>query len=46
MRYAVVDSTTNIVLNVVLWDGVAPWSPPENTYVIQSDTLEIGDTVP
>lgn len=32
--YAVVNSTTNIVENVILWDGESPWQPPEGTFVV------------
>lgn len=42
MNYAVINQVTNIVVNVVVWDGVSPWSPPEGTFVIQSDTAGIG----
>jgi hypothetical protein len=31
--YAVIDSETNIVVNVILWDGKSSWSPPSGTYV-------------
>ncbi len=41
-RYAVVDSATNLVTNVCVWDGGTPWDPPSGSYVVQSDTLEIG----
>ena len=33
MRYAIIQS--NIVQTVVVWDGVAPWSPPEGTELVQ-----------
>jgi hypothetical protein len=36
-RYAVIDG--NNVVNVILWDGDADWSPPEGT-----QTVELGDT--
>lgn len=44
MRYVVVDIETNIVVNVIVWDGVTPWIPPEGTFAVRSDTLNIGDT--
>lgn len=28
-RYLLIDEETGEVVNVVLWDGVSPWSPPE-----------------
>ena len=43
-RYAVVDSTTNKVVNVVLWDGEVEWTPPDNTIAIKSDEAGIDDT--
>ena len=45
-RYAVIDNGTNIVVNVVMWNGdTGPdgWHSPEGTYVIQSDIANIGD---
>lgn len=33
MRYAIIQS--NIVQTVVVWDGVAAWSPPEETELLQ-----------
>jgi hypothetical protein len=33
-NYAVVNQQTNIIENVILWDGVSSWTSPENTYVI------------
>ena len=44
MNYAVIDSITNIVVNVILWDGVSKWVPPEGQFVIQSDIAAIGWT--
>lgn len=43
-RYAVVDNTTNVVVNVILWDGVAQWAPPAGTTAHPSNTANIGDT--
>jgi len=40
-NYAIIDST-NIVINVCLWDGVTPWQPPEGCIAVQSDTAQIG----
>lgn len=33
MKYAVINSQTNIVENAIVWDGVAPWTPPAGYYV-------------
>ena|ERR1044072_2917675 len=43
MRYAVIDSNTKKVLNVIIWDGVAQWQPPEGTFLIKHDQCGIGD---
>ena len=42
MNYAVIDSTSNIVINTVVWDGVAQWSPPDGCIAVQSDIAGIG----
>ena len=44
MNYAVIDSITYIVVNIIVWDGVSPWSPPEGTFIIQTDDAGIGWT--
>ena len=31
--YAILD-TNNLVVNVVEWDGISVWTPPENTTLI------------
>lgn len=36
MRHALVENETNIVVNVILWDG-AEWLPPRNHLVIKLD---------
>jgi hypothetical protein len=38
-RYAVID-TENVVVAIVLWDGVTPWSPPDGETVIR-----VGDQI-
>ena len=42
MRYAVVDSSTHEVENVMEYDD-GEWSPPEGTYIIASEECGIGD---
>jgi hypothetical protein len=39
MKYAVISEETNIVDNVIIWDGVTPWTPPVEYY-----TESIGDS--
>jgi len=41
-RYLVVDSN-NVIINAIEWDGRAPWAPPKNCRVMQSDQGEIGE---
>lgn len=31
--YAVINPATNIVENIILWDGVSAWTPPAGMYV-------------
>lgn len=40
-RYAVIDEITGKVVNVVMWDGVTPWSPPAGTRAKQSDAANV-----
>lgn len=42
--YVVVDTAAGIVVNIIIWDGVAEWSPPDGCIAIQSDTAQIGWT--
>lgn len=30
--YAVINEVTKLVENVVIWDGVSTWAPPEGTF--------------
>jgi hypothetical protein len=43
MRYALIDSRTNVVVNVIMLDGPEQWGDPAY-YVIQSDEANIGDS--
>lgn len=40
--YAVINEQTNIVENVILWDGEPPWQPPAGTYVQSLEGTEAG----
>ena len=42
-RYAVVNKETNEVVNVIEWDGVSKWSPPEDHYTMLTQGCAIGD---
>ena len=35
-------TTTNVVDNVIVWDGVTPWTPPENTEVFNVENVRAG----
>lgn len=41
-RHVIVDPKTNIVRNIVLWDG-AEWLPPQGYIVFPSHEGQIGD---
>lgn len=32
--YAVINSETNIINNVILWDGESNWTPPAGTFAV------------
>jgi hypothetical protein len=34
MRYAIVDDLTKVVLNLIRWDGVTPYTPPAGTGLV------------
>lgn len=34
-KYAIVDNTTNIVLNIISWSGSNGWIPPDNTILVE-----------
>ena len=40
-RYAIVNTATTVVENVCVWDGSAPWTPPDGceAVLITSDTI-------
>jgi hypothetical protein len=42
-RHAVINKN-NKVVNVIVWDGVTRWSPPQEHIAIQFDECDIGDT--
>lgn len=39
--YAVVNSESKVI-NIIIWDGVSPYSPPDGFQLIKSDTAIIG----
>lgn len=34
MTHAIIDQN-NIVENIIVWDGVTPWSPPEGSKIVK-----------
>lgn len=42
MNYAVINSETNIVENVIVWDGVSPWTSPDGFYLQELINLYAG----
>lgn len=40
-RYAVLDKD-GVVVNVVVWDGVTPWNPPDG-HTVQEDVDVVAD---
>ena len=42
--YAIIDTETNVCVNMCVWDGVTPWEPPPGCYVVNnaSGAGEIG----
>jgi hypothetical protein len=44
MRYAVVNTTSNIVENIVQWDGNSEtWQPPDGSIAVEApDDVEVG----
>jgi hypothetical protein len=34
MKYAIVDDVTKVALNLICWDGVAPYAPPVGTSLL------------
>lgn len=44
-KYAIVENSTNLVVNIVEWNGnTEKWRPPEGHTAIQSSTAYKGDT--
>lgn len=43
MNYCLIDAAGNVV-NVILYDGISPYKPPEGLTLVQSDVAGIGWT--
>ena len=42
-RYAVINEETGEVINVIAWDGLTNWSPPNGHSVMRSEECSRGD---
>lgn len=42
MKYAIVDDATKVVQNVIVWDGVTPFTPPTGTTLVNVDGILCG----
>lgn len=40
-RYAIVKD--NIVIQVIIWDGISEWKSPEGTQIVPGENLNVGD---
>lgn len=46
MKYIVIDKGQNKCVNIVVWDGISEWEPPEGSVAVASDgSIVIGDDV-
>ncbi len=43
MRFVIINELSGICENIIKWDGVALWVPPEGRVAQQSDEINIGD---
>lgn len=41
-RWALVRSADNVVDNVIEYDGVAPYTPPAGTFLVDGTTKDVG----
>jgi hypothetical protein len=42
MKYATVDDATKVVVNMSVWDGVTPYTPPVGTTMVNVDGILCG----
>lgn len=44
MKWAVINANSNIVENIIVWDGKSPWAPPQGYLCVEcGNEAEIGD---
>lgn len=41
-RYALIELSTGLVVNVAVWDGTTEWAPEEGVIAVASDEAQIG----
>ena len=41
-KYAIVNNSTNLVENIIVWDGETLWTPPEGHIAVNIDDLDVG----
>jgi hypothetical protein len=39
MTYAIVSDASKVVENIIVWDGVSPWTPPPGTTAVNVDGI-------
>ena len=39
--YAIIDSNGGWLVNLIIWDGETNWTPPEGTYAIKLEGIDI-----
>jgi hypothetical protein len=42
MRYAIVNDALKVVQNIIVWDGVSPYTPPAGTTLVNVDGIYCG----
>jgi hypothetical protein len=42
MRYAIIDDATKIVQGVIIWDGVMPFTSPDDAMLVNVDGIPCG----
>ena len=42
MRYAIVDDASKVVLNIIIWEGVTPYTPPAGTTLVDVEGITCG----
>ncbi len=43
MKYALIDSATDEVVNMIVVDDLGGWTVPDGNYIVETESAEIGD---